>query len=151
MDGNRDTAMSDSKTLFATLKVIFSLWPKNKEACSISEETLRLYLDKDFDLGDLCNYPISQFSIFSTDAWLKGNIAQVLVYDPKDPDYPNLATLVRTDDGTWKLKSFQFLCLSCFGTGVHLGEPCGVCGLTGWGLNTGTLLTNSEQTELNTS
>jgi hypothetical protein len=142
--------MSDSKTLFTTLKMIFSLWPKNDDEFLTAKESLQPFLDSRFDLSDFCSYPIFHFSIFS-DAWLENDMAKVLVYDPKDGTYPHLATLVLSDKGTWKLRSFRFLCVTCFGTGMHGEGPCEVCGLTGWGMSAGTLLKNGERFELNIS
>lgn len=42
---------------------------------------------------------------------------------------PYRAEIIKKDN-SWKLKSFMFLCMGCFGE----DEDCGVCGGGGWGV-----------------
>jgi hypothetical protein len=44
------------------------------------------------------------------------------------------ATLVRSSDGRWRLKSFLGQCTGCLGSGKILERTCSSCSGTGWGL-----------------
>jgi len=66
--------------------------------------------------------------------FVDGSQAKILV---SSRSLPYLAILWQGADGQWRLRSFEFQCPMCFGTGVvgddHDGEICGSCGGSGWG------------------
>lgn len=116
------------------LKEIMAMWPKGQEDDEILRQRFSGDITDDFDYVSFSNRARGEFSIFSKELVI-GDEAKVLVYDSKESEYPNLATLIRSSDGEWRLKSFLFQCVSCFGVGVLSdGNPCNTCGATGWGL-----------------
>jgi len=119
-----------------TLREILAMWPKCNEADE-DDEKLRQYLSDyltdDFDRLSFGTRARGEFSVFSKELIIE-NETKILVWDTAEPEYDNLATLVKGSDGIWRLKSFLSQCLSCFGAGVIGKELCDVCGGSGWGL-----------------
>jgi len=67
---------------------------------------------------------------------VRGSLAKVLVSTKAD-SMPFMATLSLGVDGQWRLRSFDYQCPACFGTGVLGDHPdwelCVSCGGKGWG------------------
>jgi len=80
--------------------------------------------------------PFDMSKLRLSQSFVDGPQAKILV-SSKGESLPVLAILWRSPDGQWRLRSFEFQCPVCFGTGVlgnHIDwEICDACGGSGWG------------------
>jgi len=106
------------------------------------EQTIAPWLESSLDDGtrirqeyvDLQPFDMSKLRL--SQSFVDGPQAKILV-SSKGESLPVLAILWRSPDGQWRLRSFEFQCPVCFGTGVlgnHIDwEICDACGGSGWG------------------
>ena len=80
--------------------------------------------------------PFDMSKLRLSEPLVRGPRAKVLV-STEAHSTPFMATLSLGADGSWRLRSFDYQCPACFGTGVLGDHPewelCVSCGAKGWG------------------
>jgi len=117
-----------------TINALLAKWPINQNE-STEEAQIRFNNDitPDFNRADFTNIAVGKF-LLKPKVFIHNNVAKALVFDSMDEEQLNMITLVCDNENEWKLKSFKFRCLSCFGETIMGDEVCDTCGGVGWGL-----------------
>ena len=83
-------------------------------------------LTNDFEKKYIINNSTKEINLISKEILKDNEVAYY--FESKKEKLPYKIHLVKKDN--WKIKSFKFQCISCFGA----DDKCGVCGGSGWGV-----------------